>query len=280
MARAIDRETVARYVRTYVAAPRYAGEHRVRMTAADGVQLTGWALPGPPEAVASVVLVHGFANWSRSPRIHAFAHLLAARAPVIVLDLRGHGESEGTCTIGRDEPLDVAAAVAAARQARPDLPVVTVGVSLGAGAVLLHAAAAEPGSLAVVVAVSPPAYWERDGGEGASRIARLVASPVGRWGLARLTRTRIGRWDGRTDPVDAVGAIAPATTVVVHDPADWYFDERHAQALYDAASEPKELWWYPGGGHGTDLLTPELADRVLALAARSPLSGEVRRPGA
>jgi len=263
MARAIDRETVARYLRTYVAAPRYAGEHRIRLTAADGVTLSGWALPGPEDARASVVLVHGFANWSRSPRIHAFAQVLSARAPVMVVDLRGHGESEGACTLGRDEPLDVAAAVVAARSARPELPVVTVGVSLGAGAVLLHAA--QDDTVAAVVAVSPPAYWERDGGEGAWRIARLVMSPVGRWGLARLTRTRIGRWDGRTDPVDVVGAIAPATTVVVSDPADWYFDERHAVALFDAAAEPKELWWYPDGGHGTDLLTPELAERVLGL---------------
>lgn len=266
MARAIERETVARYLRTYLAAPRYAGEHRIRLTAADGVQLAGWALPGPGDAVASVVLVHGFANWSRSPRIHAFAHLLAQWVPVTVVDLRGHGESAGTCTIGRDEPLDVAAAVAFARTVRPDLPVVTVGVSLGAGAVLLHAAQDRP---AAVVAVSPPAYWERDGGEGAGRIARLVTSPVGRWGLARLTRTRIGQWDGRVDPVDVVGSIAPATTVIVHDPDDWYFDERHAQALFDAAADPKELWWYPGGGHGSDLLTPELAQRVTALIPRA-----------
>lgn len=270
MARAIDRQTVARYLRTYVAAPRYAGEWRIRLTAADGVALTGWGLPGPDDAHASIVLVHGFANWSRSPRIHDFARLLSVRAPVTVVDLRGHGESEGACSIGRDEPLDVAAAVAAAKAARPDLPVVTIGVSLGAGAVLLHAADAEPGSIAAVIAVSPPAYWERDGGEGASRIARMVSSPVGRWGLARLTRTRVGGWEGRTDPVDVVGAIAPATTILVHDPDDWYFDERHATALHEAAAEPKELWWYPGGGHGSDLLTPELADRVLALTLRAP----------
>lgn len=270
MARAIDRQTVARYVRTYVAAPRYAGEWRIRLTAADGIALTGWALPGPDDAPASIVLVHGFANWSRSPRIHEFARLLSARAPVTVLDLRGHGDSQGACSIGRDEPLDVASAVAAARLARPELPVVTIGVSLGAGAVLLHAGEAEPGSIAAVVAVSPPAYWERDGGAGASRIARLVTSPVGRWGLARLTRTRVGDWDGRTDPVDAVGSIAPAATILVHDPDDWYFDERHALALHAAASDPKELWWYPGGGHGSDLLTPELAERIVGLCGPDP----------
>lgn len=97
----------------------------------------------------------------------------------------------------------------------------------------------------------------------ALRIARLVTLSVGRWGLARLTRTRVGDWEGRTDPVDVVGSIAPVTTVLVHDPDDWYFDERHALALHAAASNPKELWWCPGGGHGSDLLTPELAERIV-----------------
>lgn len=261
MARTIDSRTVGRYLRTYLAAPRYPRERRIRLTAADGVGLTGWALPGPPDAPATVVLVHGFANWSRSPRIHAFAHLLARRAHVVVPDLRGHGWSDGSCTIGRDEPLDVAAAVAAAPE---DLPVVTVGVSLGAGAVLLHAAD-QPRSVTAVVGVSAPAYWEREGGEGAYRIARLVMSGVGRTALARLTRTRIGSWEGRTDPVDVIARIAPTPIVLVHDPDDWYFDERHARLLYEAAGEPKQVWWQPGGGHGTDLLGPELAQRILGL---------------
>lgn len=260
MARTVNHDTVGRYLRTYLAAPRYPGERRIELTAADGVRLAGWALPGPADATATVVLVHGFANWSRSPRIHAFAHVLAEAVHVIVPDLRGHGKSGGTCTIGRDEPLDIAAAVAAAV---PGLPVVTVGVSLGAGAVLLHAAT-HPASVAVAVAVSAPAHWEERGGEGAVRIARLVASPAGRFMLSGLTRTRIGTWEGRAHPVDVVDGITPATTILVHDPEDWYFDGSHARRLYAAAQEPKELWWRPGGGHGTDLLTPTLAEELFA----------------
>jgi hypothetical protein len=67
-----------------------------------------------------------------------------------------------------------------------------------------------------------------------------------------------------TDASSTVASIAPAFTVIVHDPDDWYFAGDHARLLHEWARPPKALWWYPGGGHGTDLLTPALAARVLA----------------
>jgi hypothetical protein len=98
-----------------------------------------------------------------------------------------------------------------------------------------------------------------------------VSSPAGRFVLSGLTRTRVGSWEGRAHPVDVVGRIAPTATILVHDPEDWYFDGSHARRLYAAAREPKELWWRPGGGHGSDLLTSELAEELLdRLAALAP----------
>jgi hypothetical protein len=60
-----------------------------------------------------------------------------------------------------------------------------------------------------------------------------------------------------------VAAIAPAFSLIVHDPADHYFGGEHAETLYQWAREPKALWLEEGAGHGTDLLTPELATRLL-----------------
>lgn len=253
-------QAVAGYLRKYVVAPRYRREQRLTLTAADGVRLNAWRIEGPPDAPCTVVLVHGFTNWSRSPRIHAFAQLLARRVHVVVPDLRGHGHSAGACSLGRHEPLDVAAAVEAAR---PDLPVVTVGVSLGGAVALLHAGA--HGGVAGTVAISPPASWTETGRLGFTRIQRWVSARAGRAVLATLLRTRIGTDCGELPgTASAVPAPSPAFTVVVHDPDDWYFGPEHATRIHDWAAEPKELWWMPGGGHGTDLLTPELADRLLA----------------
>src|SRR5205085_540576 len=153
--------------RKHAFGPRYRAEERLALVTEDGVQLVGARLAGPPDAVATIVLAHGFVHSSRTPRIHAFAHLLARRAHVLIPDLRGHGSSGGVCTLGLEEPLDVAAAVAAAD---PSLPVVTVGISLGAAAVLLHAGTR--GGVGGVVAISPPAWsgvWDTP---GTKRVAR------------------------------------------------------------------------------------------------------------
>lgn len=251
---------VASYLRRYPLAPRYRPEQRLSLTAADGVRLSAYRLDGPSDAPATVVLVHGFSNWSRTPGIHAFAHLLARRVHVVVPDLRGHGRSGGVCALAREEPLDVEAAVAAAPQG---LPVVTVGTSFGAAVALLHAGMR--GGVAGVVGVSPLAWWGDDiTNDGSSRVRRLLGTRSGRLFLASVLRTRVSpHCGGIPNAADVVPRIAPAFTILAHDPADWYFGPEHPELLHRLAGEPKELWWYPGGGHGTDLLTPAFADRLL-----------------
>jgi len=245
--------------RKHAFGPRYRREQRLSLVTEDGVALAGARLTGPPDAVATIVLAHGFVHSSRTPRIHAFAHLLARRAHVVIPDLRGHGSSGGVCTLGLEEPLDIAAAVAAAD---PSLPVVTVGISLGAAAVLLHAGTF--GGIAGVVAISPPAWsgvWDTP---GTKRVARWACSPTGRKVLARVLQTRIAMtFPPVPDSKDLVARIAPAFTLIVSDPADHYFGEEHSRALYEWAQEPKDLWLLPGSGHGTDLLSRGLADRLL-----------------
>jgi len=249
--------------RKHAFGPRYRPEERLSLVTEDGVTLAGARLTGPPDAVATVVLAHGFVHSSRTPRIYAFAHLLARRVHVLIPDLRGHGSSGGLCTLGVEEPLDVAAAVDAAP---PGLPVVTLGISLGGAAVLLHAGVRDDAHRAIagVVAISPPAWSGTWDTPGTKRVARYAGSPVGRQVLARLLHTRIAaQCQAVPDARHLVAGIAPAFTLIVADPADHYFAEEHSRALYEWAREPKDLWLLPGTGHGTDLLSPALADRLL-----------------
>lgn len=263
---------VVDWARKYPLAPRYRGAHHLTLHAADGVRLAAVALDGPADGSAVVVLVHGFMHWSRTPSVHAFAHELARHAAVVVPDLRGHGRSGGQCTVGHDEVLDVAAAVNAAAVLWPDRPVVTVGVSLGGAAVLVHAGTTGRGAVDGVVAISAPASWGSFETEATQRLQRVTNSPWGRRFLAALARTRVvPTWVPPNDPSGAAAHIAPAWTVLVHDPDDAYFGGAHAEQVYAAASEPKDLWWLPDAGHGSDLLTPELAERIAAkISACSP----------
>ena len=50
--------------------------------------------------------------------------------------------------------------------------------------------------------------------------------------------------------------------LVVHGDADHYFPVEHAEQLFAAANEPKELWIEPGFGHAEAAVTPDLLDRI------------------
>ncbi|GAC1595107.1 MAG: alpha/beta fold hydrolase [Acidimicrobiales bacterium] len=254
------RQAVSAWVRSYPLAPRFRIAERVSLKTSDGVSLTGWWLPGPHGAATAIVLAHGVMHHARNPKVLAFAERLCEEAPVLVLDLRGHGRSGGRSTLGTEEPLDVEAGVREAAR-RSGLPVVSIGISLGGASVLLQAG--REGGVAGVVAISAPAFtdWSRP---GAARLHRVASSPAGRLVSSTLLRTRIATDFGEVvGAAEAVAAIGPAWIVLVHDPYDHYFGPEHPSAVAGWATGPVETWWEAGAGHGTDLLDAGLAARIL-----------------
>jgi pimeloyl-ACP methyl ester carboxylesterase len=258
-------QAIRSWFQKYVNAPRYKSRENLRFTTADGVKLHAVRLAGPAGCGATVVMAHGFANWHRHPKIHEFANQLTQYANVIVLDMRGHGFSEGTSTLGALEYLDVAAAV----QQVPDSDaLILLGTSMGSAASVIYAGRAAHGdggrAADAVIAISGPAWWGgRDAARGVGRVLELAASPFMRASLKYLMRVRIAgmREDGRIDPVSVVGEIAPAPLVIIHDKADWYFGADQAEAMQSAAGSTSQLWWRQGG-HATDLFTDELCGQL------------------
>jgi uncharacterized protein len=252
---------MSRWARSYPLASHYrAPATALRLRSADGTSLAAVRVPGPDDAIASLVVVHGFSNWSRSREIHRFVNEASSWAHVVALDLRGHGRSAGRSTMGAKEPWDVAAAVAAAQAFAPELPVVAFGVSLGGVASLLAAGRGSP--VAGVVAVSAPAWRDLTSPAGL-RLSRWLSTRRGRAVLLALSGTRVDPAAAEPERVDtAVGAIAPRFVVIVHDPQERVFGPEHAETLFAWAGEPKALWWTPGRGHGRSMLTPDLAVRV------------------
>ena len=77
------------------------------------------------------------------------------------------------------------------------------------------------------------------------------------------TRVSPVRWDpDPLPPNEAAARIAPVPLLVVHGDKDLYFPPDHAQQLYDAAREPKELWIVPGFGHAETGMNAALLDRI------------------
>ncbi len=260
-------EAVGSWYGKYVNPPRYKKPaETLQLHTVDGIKLHAVRLHGPEGCGATVVLSHGFANWHRHPKIHEFATSLAKHVNVIVLDLRGHGLSDGVSTLGAYEWLDVMAAV----EQVPDTDaLILLGTSMGSGASVIYAGMAgrgEAGRVAdAVIAVSGPAWWGgRDAATGVGRVLELAASPFMRLVLKYLMRVRIagpGR-DGRIDPVSVVGDIAPAPLVIIHDKADWYFGPDQVEAMVSAAGPTAQLWWREGG-HATDLFNKDLLEQIL-----------------
>ena len=192
------------------------------------------------------------------------ARIAAALRPyggVIAFDFRGHGQSHGRSTLGDLEVLDLHAAVEWARVLGYE-NVATVGFSMGASVVVRHgglcASGVGPGSATdAVVSVSGPGWWFERSTRAMKMVHWLVQHPVGRMVSAWHLKTRIlpDGWNPVPEsPVELVGRIAPVPLLVVHGDADKYFPVGHAEALYAAAGEPRELWIEPGlrarGGRG------------------------------
>jgi fermentation-respiration switch protein FrsA (DUF1100 family) len=216
---------------------------------ADGITLRGWYLAhAAPRDV--LIICHGYAM-SRHELLDLALALHTNGHAILLFDFRAHGTSEGTrSTIGYREAGDIIAAVGYLR-GRPELaalPLGVAGISMGAAASLL-AAARDPRIGAVVADSSFTALSDTALGSLRDRgySAMLPLGPlILRFGEL-LTHARLAT----NRPIDAIGTLAPRPVLIIHDAEDTFIPVRNAFALYEAASEPKELWVRPGRGHAS-----------------------------
>jgi pimeloyl-ACP methyl ester carboxylesterase len=230
----------------------------------DGVAIDAVHLPG--DRNLAFVLAHGFTqNWQR-PAVWRVARGLNRSGGVVTFDFRGHGRSGGTSTLGDREINDVDVAVRYARELGYER-VATVGFSMGASIVLRHAGLI--GGVDAVVSVSGPGRWYYRGTLAMRKVHWAVEKRLGRLMARTFLATRIsqGRWDPvPLGPADAAARIAPTPLLIVHGDKDDYFPVEHAEQLFEAAQQPKELWIVPGFGHAETAAEPALLDRIGAWA--------------
>jgi uncharacterized protein len=221
----------------------------VRFTATDGVRLAGWFALASPRA-PTIILVHGFKG-SRVDMLPWARFLYAAGYNVLLFDDRGCGQREGWhITLGAREPDDVIGAIRYLER-RTDVVVKrfgALGVSLGAGVVLL--AAARSPAIAAVVADSA---WTDDNAQ-LNRMATLPAGPIALPALPyepALVDMLIGARLEGTRPLAVIGRIAPRAVLLIHSANDRNTTTPLAgeHALYAAAGQPKAQWIAPSGGH-------------------------------
>jgi pimeloyl-ACP methyl ester carboxylesterase len=209
-----------------------------------------------------LVIAHGFTLSWESPHVWRVAKRLNLHAGVIAFAFRGHGRSGGMTTLGDKEIKDLDAVVRYARELGYE-QVVTVGFSMGGSIVLRHAGLI--GGPDAVVSVSGPGRWYYRGTPSMRRVHWVVEHKAGRWLSKTFLNTRVsqGRWDPvPMPPADAAAKIAPTPLLIVHGDRDDYFPSDHAEQLYEAAHQPKELWVVPGFAHAESGASNALLDRI------------------
>lgn len=208
-----------------------------------GMTLRGWWMPG--RLHRSVVMIHGWTSSRREPMDKA-GYLLAAGYNVMVFDLRGHGQSDGTyTTLGYLEPDDVRAAVQLAQSLDPQAPIALFGYSMG-GALAVEEGARD-GTVAAVVEDSGFATLD---GVFSSDFQHLFGVPADPFGLAYLTIAQhdLGMSIGAVRPVaDASRLTKPFLAIL--GTADTTVPPLQGFELYAAAPGPKQLLVVQGAGH-------------------------------
>ena len=230
-----------------------------------GLRLRAWFKGASGERPA-VLVVHGLGDNLESYTEHA-ARFSALGHPVLLLDVRGHGGSQGRYgTLGARERDDVRVGMEALRtHGLGGKGLVVMGHSMGAVAVL-RAAAGVPDVRAVIV--EAPFDTFRDTVAHHSRL--LYGLP--RWApfapLAILDAEFLAGFDA--DDVDAVKAARDirAPLMVIADGADPRMPPEVVRRVFSAHEGPGEMWICPGVDHLGAITNPEYWPRVLGFLER------------
>jgi pimeloyl-ACP methyl ester carboxylesterase len=182
-----------------------------------------------PAGIARLLLRHGY--------------------PVLLFDLRGHGESGGTrYTLGIEEPRDILAAIdlAAATAHIDRARVAIVGESLGGGSALMTVRA-DP-SIGPVVTDSAFADGNTVVSESATKYTNLPS-----WftpGIVLMSRAFLGLDISDVTPSKVVAAHSERAFLFIQCTDDDTVLAHHGLDLKRASQNPRtELWMVEGCGH-------------------------------
>jgi pimeloyl-ACP methyl ester carboxylesterase len=237
----------------------------VRLRTADGLELRGCYLRTPAERRRGVILFgleYGSNRWSCVPYCE---RLLAHGFDVFTFEPRGQGDSQiqpgyeplQWTTLFEVEDMRAALAYLKGRPDADPRGVGFFGISKGASSGLF-AAAADPyvrccvtdGVFATFTTVVP--YMQKWISIYSNQRWLYRAIPtwyyelVGRTCLGRLQRHRGFRCPD-LEPV--LAKLAPRPLLMIHGGGDTYIKPDMAQALFDRARQPKELWIVEGAKH-------------------------------
>lgn len=224
--------------------PEFADYQDITVISDDGLSISGWYIPG--NRPYGVVLVHGV-HANREYLLPQAQFLSEAGYHLLLIDLRGHGQSEGELiTYGYAEAEDVKAAVTYLLE-QPEIEHVTaLGHSLGAAAVVR--AAAEDNRIEAMViqsSFSSLSQAVEDSFEFYSVLPRWPFAPI----IIKMAEYRTGVEIGQVSSERDLSEMKPRPLLIIHSSDDNVFPIDHARTMYEAASGVKDIWIIEGLPH-------------------------------
>ena len=211
---------------------------QVRLESSDKTELHGWKLLAKAEQRGTILFFHG--NGENISSHFLNVHWLTDHGyDVYLFDYRGYGRSEGVAQL--DAVIKDATAMLnySVSELAKDEKLIVIGHSLG-GSLAIHAVAHSEHKDRIKTLISVEAFSDY----------HKVAQDV----LATSWLTWLFQWplsftvDNDYRPLDSVAQISPVSLMLMHSKQDEMIPFTHAEALYEAAEEPKELQLV-GGSH-------------------------------
>jgi fermentation-respiration switch protein FrsA (DUF1100 family) len=216
----------------------------------DGLRLRGWYIPPGKQADgATLIYIHGLGS-NRAELLSQAAFLADFGIGALLIDLRGHGASEGELTtLGYKEVEDVRGAIDFLEM-RPETNPDRIGIlghSMGA-IVAIRSAALLP-QLRVVIAENGITSISDNIDQGVRKLVGLPPFPFGPlmvWFGEQEANASIHE----VQPIQDIQTISPRAVMLIHGALDEVVLPENGRRLYVSAQEPKEIYVVPNAGHG------------------------------
>ncbi|MEP7135685.1 MAG: alpha/beta hydrolase [Chloroflexota bacterium] len=218
----------------------------VTVTSPDGLKLVGWFVPSQNGAV--IIMQHGYKS-TRRELLNEAAMMYKHGYGILLTTVRAHDHSEGELiTFGKNEVKDMDAWYQYLLT-RKDIDPNKIGMLGNSyGGMLVIQYASQNQNIKAVVANSAFSSLNDTVSTSVTYFTNLPAFP-----FAPLIVFWAERETGfKTEDIDAtkwITKISPRPVFLMQGGKDVVISADSGQRLYDAAGEPKELWFDPALGH-------------------------------
>jgi fermentation-respiration switch protein FrsA (DUF1100 family) len=208
-------------------------------------QVSGWFIPHA-QATTTILVCPGYRT-PKSDLLGISAHLWKAGHNVLIFEYYGHGTPIGTpLTLGYSEINDFFGAIDYAKKRAPQTRLGVVAYSMGAAIAIM--CSARNNDIEALVLDSPFATHWSVIDYNVRRTFHLPSAPFV-WTADYLMWWRARYRFHQVEPLREIANISPRPILLIYGGKDSIVDPHDATLLYNAAGEPKELWFFPEADH-------------------------------